>query len=168
VTSGMLERSQVVPNIYSGYYQDGRRDIVAEADSRYQQNLSAWQLFHWEQLIDRKVYLGDQKYLNLYSGLSYDHQKFVFNASMPVVNMVCGRQRQHRKGTQLIPVHGSSSRTASQGTKVLQSAYSNDDTYNKFSSCFKEAAGITGLSAFMDRLQKRPNLRRSQDRMFQR
>jgi len=146
VTSGMLERSQVVPNIYSGYYQDGRRDIVAEADSRYQQNLSAWQLFHWEQLIDRKVYLGDQKYLNLYSGLSYDHQKFVFNASMPVVNMVCGRQRQHRKGTQLIPVHGSSSRTASQGTKVLQSAYSNDDTYNKFSSCFKEAAGITGLS----------------------
>lgn len=146
MTSGMLERSQVVPNIYSGYYQDGRRDIVAEADSRYQQNLSAWQLFHWEQLIDRKVYLGDQKYLNLYSGLSYDHQKFVFNASMPVVNMVCGRQRQHRKGTQLIPVHGSSSRTASQGTKVLQSAYSNDDTYNKFSSCFKEAAGITGLS----------------------
>lgn len=146
MTSGMLERSQVVPNIYSGYYQDGKRDIVAEADSRYQQNLSAWQLYFWEQLIDRKVYLGDQKYLNLYSGLSYDHQKFVFNASMPVVNMVCGRQRQHRKGTQLIPVHGSSSRTASQGTKVLQSAYSNDDTYNKFSSCFKEAAGITGLS----------------------
>jgi len=146
VTSGMLERSQVVPNVYSGYYQDGKRDIVAEADSRYQQNLSAWQLYFWEQLIDRKVYLGDQRYLNLYSGLSYDHQKFVFNASMPVVNMVCGRQRQHRKGTQLIPVHGSSSRTASQGTKVLQSAYANDDTYNKFSACFKEGAGITGLS----------------------
>jgi len=146
VTSGMLERSQVVPNVYSGYYQDGKRDIVAEADGRYQQNLSAWQLYYWEQIIDRKVYLGDQRYLNLYSGLSYDHQKFVFNASMPVVNMVCGRQRQHRKGTQLIPVHGSSSRTASQGTKVLQSAYSNDDTYNKFSAAFKEGAGITGLA----------------------
>jgi len=142
----MLERSQVVPNVYSGYYQDGKRDIVAEADGRYQQNLSAWQLYYWEQIIDRKVYLGDQRYLNLYSGLSYDHQKFVFNASMPVVNMVCGRQRQHRKGTQLIPVHGSSSRTASQGTKVLQSAYSNDDTYNKFSAAFKEGAGITGLA----------------------
>lgn len=146
MTSGMLERSQVVPNVYSGYYQDGKRDIVAEADGRYQQNLSAWQLYYWEQIIDRKVYLGDQRYLNLYSGLSYDHQKFVFNASMPVVNMVCGRQRQHRKGTQLIPVHGSSSRTASQGTKVLQSAYSNDDTYNKFSAAFKEGAGITGLA----------------------
>lgn len=141
-----MERSQVVPNIYNQYYQDGKRDIVAEADERYQMNLSAWQLFHWEQLIDRKVYLGDQKYLNLYSGLSYDQQKFVFNASMPVVNMVCGRQRQHRKGTQLIPVHGSSGKTASQGTKVIQSAYSNDDTYNKFSACFKESAGITGLS----------------------
>jgi hypothetical protein len=142
----MLERSQVVPNIYQGYYQDGKRDIVAEADERYQQNLSAWQLYFWEQLIDRKVYLGDQRYLNLYSGLNYEHQKYVFNASMPVVNMVCGRQRQHRKATQMIPVHGSSDHTASQATKVIQSAYYFDDTYNQVSNCFKEAAGITGLA----------------------
>lgn len=146
MTSGMLERSQVVPNIYSGYMKDGHTDIVAEADSRYQANLSAWQLFFWEQLIDRKVYLGDQRYLNLYSGLNYEHQKWIFNVSMPVVNMVCGRQRQHRKGTKIIPVHGSSSHTASQATKVIQSAYSNDNTYNTISKCFKEAAGITGLS----------------------
>lgn len=146
MTSGMLERSQVVPNIYRNYYEDGRRDIVAEADERYQQNLSAWQLFFWEQLIDRKVYLGDQRYLNLYSGLNYEHQKYIFNASMPVINMVCGRQRQHRKATQMIPVHGSSNKTASQATKAIQSAYYFDDTYNQFSNCFKEAAGITGLS----------------------
>jgi hypothetical protein len=146
MTSGMLERSQTVPNIYQTFYQDGKRDIVAEADERYQMNLSAWQLFFWEQLIDRKVYLGDQRYLNLYSGLSYEHQKFIFNASMPVVNMVCGRQRQHRKGTRMIAVHGASDQTASQATKCIQSAYSNDDTYNTISNCFKEAAGITGLS----------------------
>lgn len=146
MSSGALERSQVVPNIYQSHYQDGKRDIVAEADSRYQANLSAWQLFFWEQLIDRKVYLGDQRYLNLYSGLSYEHQKFVFNAAMPVVNMVCGRQRQHRKATQMLAVHGSSNQTASQATKVIQSAYSNDDTYNTISNCFKESAGITGLS----------------------
>lgn len=142
----MLERSQVVPNVYQKFYQDGKRDIVAEADSRYQQNLSAWQLFFWEQLIDRKVYLGDQRYLNLYSGLNYEHQKYIFNVSMPVVNMVCGRQRQHRKATQMQAVHGSSDQTASQATKALQSAYYFDDTYNTISSCFKEAAGITGLS----------------------
>jgi hypothetical protein len=146
MSSGMLERSQVVSNVYTQYYTDGKRDIVAEADSRYQQNLSAWQLFFYEQLIDRKVYLGDQRYLNLYSGLSYDHQKWVFNNSMPVVNMVCGRQRQHRKATQMIPVHGSSDKTASQATKCIQSAYYNDDTYNTHSACFKEAAGITGLA----------------------
>jgi hypothetical protein len=146
MTSGMLERSQVVSNIYSGYYQDGKPSVVAEADSRYQQNLSAWQLFFYEQLIDRKVYLGDQRYLNLYSGLNYEHQKYIFNAAMPVVNMVCGRQRQHRKATQLLPVHGSSAKTSSQATKCLQSAYTNDDTYNTISNCFKEAAGITGLS----------------------
>lgn len=146
MTSGMLERSQVVPNVYQTHYKDGYTDIVAEADARYQSNLSAWQLFFWEQLIDRKVYLGDQRYLNLYSGLSYDHQKWIFNASMPVVNMVCGRQRQHRKATQMLPVHGSSSQTASQATKVIQSAYYFDDTYNTISKCFKEAAGITGLS----------------------
>lgn len=146
MSSGALERSQVVPNIYQTNYEDGRPDIVAEADSRYQMNLSAWQLFFWEQLLDRKVYLGDQRYLNLYSGLNYEHQKYIFNASMPVVNMVCGRQRQYRKATQIIPVHGSSDRTASQATKVIQSAYANDDTYNTISACFKEAAGITGLS----------------------
>lgn len=142
----MLERSQIVSNVYSGYYQDGNQNIVAQADSRYQQNLSAWQLFQYEQIIDRKVYLGDQRYLNLYTGLSYDHQKFVFNVVMPVVNMICGRQRQHRKGTQIIPVHGASNQTASQATKVIQNVYYNDDTYNTISACFKEAAGITGLS----------------------
>lgn len=109
-------------------------------------NLSAWQLYFWEQLLDRKVYLGDQRYLNLYSGLNYEHQKYIFNVSMPVVNMVCGRQRQHRKATQMVSVHGSSDKTASQATKVLQSAYYFDDTYNTISSCFKEGAGITGLS----------------------
>ena len=142
----MLERSQVVPNIYERGYQDGKTNIVAQADSRYQQNLSAWQLFFYEQVIDRKVYLGDQRYLNLYSGLSYDHQKWIFNVSMPVVNMVCGRQRQHRKATQMVPTHGSSSHTSSQATKAIQGAYYLDDTYNTVSQCFKEAAGITGLS----------------------
>jgi|HubBroStandDraft_2_1064218.scaffolds.fasta_scaffold00031_29 hypothetical protein len=146
MNSGMLERSQVVPNIYQSFYKDGDNQIVHEADERYLMNLSAWQLFFYEQLIDRKVYLGDQRYLNLYSGLSYEHQKFIFNNSMPVVNMVCGRQRQYRKATQIMPVHGASDKTASQATKAIQSAYYIDDTYNTVSSCFKEAAGITGLS----------------------
>jgi hypothetical protein len=117
MTSGMLERSQVVPNIYESNYQEGRRDIVKEADERYQQNLSPWQLFFWEQLIDRKVYLGDQRYLNLYSGLNYEHQKWVFNNCMPIVNMITGRQRRFRKATQIKPVHGASDQTASQATK---------------------------------------------------
>jgi hypothetical protein len=146
MTSGALERSQVVPNIYQSHYRDGYTDIVKQADDRYQSNLSPWQLFFWEQNIDRKVYLGDQRYLNMYSGMNYETQKWIFNVSMPVVNMVCGRQRQHRKGTKIIPVHGSSSHTASQATKVIQSAYSNDNTYNTISKCFKEAAGISGLS----------------------
>ena len=146
MVSAPMERSQVVPNVYQTYYKDGDRGIVNEADSRYQQNLSAWQLFHYEQCIDRKVYLGDQRYLNQYSGLSYEHQKWIFNNSMPVANMVCGRQRQYRKATQMVPVHGSSSHTSSQATKIIQSAYNLDDTYNTISSCFKEGAVITGLS----------------------
>ena len=142
----MSERSQVVPNIYQGYYTDGSRDIVAEANERYQQNLSPWQSLFYEQAIDRKVYLGDSKQMRLYGGTQYQNQKFNFNPSMPVVNMVCGRQRQHRKATQMVSVHGSSDQTASQATKVLQSAYTNDDTYNTISNCFKEGAGIAGLA----------------------
>ena len=145
MTSGMLERTQIVPNVYQKNYKDGKTDIVAEADSRYLQNLSAWQLFFYEQLIDRKVYLGDQRYLNLYSGLSYEHQKYVFNMAMPVVNTIVGRQRQHRKATKLVAVHGSSNLTASQATKAVQSSYYYDDTYNTISNCFKESS-ITGLA----------------------
>ena len=143
---GASERSQVVPNIYQGYYQDGYQDVVKEAEERYQQNISPWQSYFYEQNIDRKVYLGDQKYLSQYSGLNYEYQKWVFNVSMPVVNVVCGRQRQYRKATQIIPMHGASDRTASQATKVLQGAYAIDKTYNTFSNCFKEGPGITGLS----------------------
>ena len=146
MTSGALERSQTVANIYQSYYQDGMRDIVKEADERYNMNLSAWQIWFYEQMLDRKVYLGDQRYLSQYAGLNYEHQKWIFNVAMPVVNMVCGRQRQHRKATQMVPVHGSSDQTASQATKIIQSAYYNDDTYNTVSNCFKEAAGLTGLS----------------------
>ncbi len=142
---GSAERSQVVPNIYSGYQQDGKKSIVSIADERYQQNLSPWQLFHWEQLIDRKVYLGDQRYLNAYSGQNYEYQKFIFNNAQPVANTVIGRQRQHRKGTKLMPTQGSSSKTASQGTKVIQGAYGIDNTYNTISRCFKECV-VTGLS----------------------
>ncbi len=147
MNSAVAERSQVVPNIYESYKMDGNDyAIVQEADERYMQNLSPWQSYFWEQVIDRKVYLGDQRYLNLYSGLSYEQLKFIFNVTMPVVNMVCGRQRQHRKATQMLPTHGSSSQTASQATKAMQCAYNLDDTYNTVSRCFKESAGICGLA----------------------
>ena len=146
MTSGMLERSQTLGNIYSGYYADGHNaDVVKKRDMLYQQSLSPWQMFFWEALIDRKVYVGDQRYLNQYTGLSYEHLKFVFNVSMPVANMVCGRQRKHRKATRIMPTQGSSDHTASQATKVIQHCYEHDKTYHKFSDAFEEGAGITGL-----------------------
>ena len=70
MTSGMLERSQVVPNVYQ-HYQDGKTDIVKEADERYQMNLSAWQLFFWEQLIDRKKYQAEKIHLDYLSSASF-------------------------------------------------------------------------------------------------
>lgn len=147
MTAGMMERSQVVPNVYNGWYKDGHNsDVVKKRDMLYQQSLSPWQMFFWESLIDRKVYLGDQRFLNQYSSMSYEHLKFVFNCSMPVVNMVTGRQRQHRKATMIMPTQGSSDKTASQATKVIKNAYEHDKTYNKFSAAFEEGAGITGLA----------------------
>ena len=142
--SSSLERSQVVPNIYQNYYQDNDHVIVKKAEDFYQQNLSPWQMFFWESMIDRKVYLGDQRFLNQYAGLSYEYQKYIFNKAMPVLNTITGRQRQHRKASQIIPVHGSSDRTASQATKVIQSVYNQDKTYNSISLGFEEAL-ITGL-----------------------
>lgn len=139
------ERSQTVPNIYQSYYQDGDYDIVKEADERYSANISSWQTYLYEQTIDRKVYLGDTRYLNSYLGLGFEQQKFIFNKTISLVNMISGRQMQHRKGTQFLPIFNSSNRTASQATKIVQGAYGIDKTYEKFSECFKESL-ITGLS----------------------
>lgn len=142
----MSERVQVIPNIYQGYYQDGKRDIVAQANERYSQNLSPWQELFYQQAIDRKTYLGDSKQMRMFAGNQYQNQKFNFNPAMSVGNMVAGRQRQYRKATQIVPVQGSSDKTASQATKVLQIAYENDKTYNTISNCYKEGAVISGLA----------------------
>lgn len=143
-SSATFERSQVVPNMYTSYYTDGNSEIVKKADDLYQKSLSPWQMFFHESMIDRKVYLGDQRFLNQYAGLQYEYQKFIFNIAMPVSNTVLGRQRQHRKATSIVPVHGSSVHTASQATKCLQSAYNLDKTYHKISDAFQES-WITGL-----------------------
>lgn len=141
----MLERRQVVPNIYEGYYEDGKNEVVKRYNDFYQVNLSPWQDFFWQSTIDRKVYLGDQHFLNRYANIAYEQQKFIFNKAMKLWNVVGGHQRKHRKATRVVPVHEQSNNTSSQLTQVLQHAYRKSDAYNKISDAFDEA-GIVGLS----------------------
>ena len=141
----MMERTQTVPNIYKGSYTFGKKELTQRFDDLYNNNLSPWQQYYFQASIDRKVYAGDQHYMNRYASTNYEILKFVLNKTQKLWNAVGGHQRKHRKASKVVPVHNSSNVTASQKTKIIQGAYDLDDTYNKISDCFDEA-GITGLA----------------------
>lgn len=139
------ERTQTVPNVYRGSYTFGKKELTQRFNDCYNNNLSPWQQYYFQASIDRKVYAGDQHYMNRYASTNYETLKFVLNKTQKLWNAVGGHQRKHRKASRIVPIHNSSNRTASQKTKIIQGAFDLDDTYNKISDCFDEA-GITGLS----------------------
>ncbi len=139
-----FERVQTVPSVYKGSYVYGKKELTQRFEDYYNNNLSPWQQYYFQSNIDRKVYAGDQHYMNRYASNNYEILKFVLNKTQKLWNSVGGHQRKNRKGSKIVSLYNSSDLTASQKTKVISSAYDLDDTYNKISDAFDEA-GITGL-----------------------
>ena len=125
--------------------------IEKVADWNYNNAITPFQEFWQEADLDKKCVLGDQRNLNNYIQ-DYDYQKFVFNESMKLRNMITGHQRRTRKGSRIIPVESSDSQTASQLTTAIQYAFTKDNVYNTISDSFTGGidVGLNLLHIYLD------------------
>lgn len=122
-------------------------EIKQRKEAFYQQCITPTLAF-WEQAnTDMLYYSGSQQlWSGLYGNLpAYVRKNFNFNFIRPTIEMVKGRQAQHRKTTVVVPRENGSQKTADQLTKVLMWEADTDGTYEKITDAFGKAL-VTGMS----------------------
>jgi len=99
-----------------------------------------------ESELDTRYYIGDQTlfYAGAGNAQLYRKRAFVFNLIRPMVQMISGRQRQHRKSIICQPQDDTDSYGCSQLTKALMWSVNNTHGLETFSEAFQGAL-ITGL-----------------------
>jgi len=99
-----------------------------------------------ESELDTRYYIGDQTlfYAGVGNAAIYRRRSYVFNLIRPLVQMVSGRQRQHRKSIIAQPQDDTDSYAASQISKMLMWCTNRDMILETISEAFLGAL-ITGL-----------------------
>jgi len=136
------------PQLSDTYYVDNDTSILKLMDSTYNKNITINQTFWSEADVDNRYVAGDQALFNdsLFGNLpAYRKKQFNFNRILRVVNMICGYQRQHRKSTQIVPVHDDAQETADQFTKIHYHINSHGHVLETLSEAF-EGAVISGMN----------------------
>lgn len=126
----------------------GPRQIKSYAEKCYQQNQTP-QLSQWaEATMDIRYYVGDQTLYDrvwaTYGGIR--KRGFNFNLMRPLVQMVSGYQRQHRKSIVATPQEDKDSRACSQLTKALMWAVNKNNILETISDAFESGALVTGCN----------------------
>lgn len=143
------------PQLSDTYYVDNDTNILKLMDSTYNKNITINQSFWSEADVDTRYVAGDQTLYNdnLFGNLpNYRRKQFNFNRIRRVINMITGYQKQHRKSTQVIPVHADSQHTADQFTKLHYHVQQHSNVLETISEAFEGAviAGMNLLSVYMD------------------
>lgn len=97
--------------------------------------------------IDTLFYAGSQTFVNRYFGNTNNNSnnQYYFNIMQQPVNMITGRQRQHRKSIIYQPTDGSDPITTDQYTKLIMNNCRKEGIHEVFSkSC--ELAAVAGLN----------------------
>ena len=96
--------------------------------------------------VDQRFYVGDQDIWGLiFPGVAtYRRKIWNFNIMNPIVQAIGGQQRQTRKSSAVIPIHGGMQKTADQFTKCLYHNHKNG-FYQTFSDAFELGALVQGL-----------------------
>lgn len=109
----------------------------------------------WNQAnIDTLFYAGNQSFinrnLNFTTGITSN--SYYMNLVQQPVNMITGRQRQHRKGIQYQPADGADPLTTDQYTKLITKVCTSGNIHEQFSkSCELSAvAGLNLLQPYLD------------------
>lgn len=113
----------------------------------YMRSQTPTQSYWAESDVDTRYYLGDQSLYNrpIGNAPSFRKQGFNFNLIRPVIQMVSGYQRQHRKSIVITPEDDTDSYACSQLTKLVMWAVNRDRMLETISEAF-EGALITGMN----------------------
>lgn len=109
--------------------------------------LAPFEQARWSQgNIDSLFYAGDQAYINRYYGFNpvSTNNNFYFNVAAPVIQLVTGYQRQHRKTITFTATKGGDSQTTDQYTSLMMQSCLAGDIYETFSKACEHAA-VTGM-----------------------
>ena len=109
----------------------------------------------WNQAnIDTLFYAGNQSYINQSFNFSpgYNANNYYFNLVQQPINMVTGRQRQHRKSIVYQAADGADSSTTDQYTRLMMNVCQKEGIHEKFSkSCELSAiAGMNLMQPYLD------------------
>jgi len=104
--------------------------------------------------IDTLFYAGSQTFVNRYFGNTSNNtsNQYYFNLVQQPVNMLTGRQRQHRKSITYQPSDGADAQTTDQYTKLIMNNCRKEGIHEAFSkSCELSAvAGLNLLQPYLD------------------
>ncbi len=101
----------------------------------------------WNQSnIDTLFYAGSQTFVNRYFNFSptTSYQQYYFNLVQQPVNMITGRQRQHRKGIMYEASEGADAQTTDQYTKLMTHVCTTEGIHEQFSKAC-ELAAVSGM-----------------------
>lgn len=109
----------------------------------------------WNQAnIDTLFYAGNQTYINQNLNFSpgISPQQYYFNLVQQPVNMITGRQRQHRKSIVYMPADGADPLTTDQYTRLIKNICRKESINEQFSkSCELSAiAGMNLMQPYLD------------------
>lgn len=142
------------PQLTDTYYVDNDLNILKYIDYCYSKYITVNQSFWTEAETDNRFFVGDQTLVSdLFGNLpSFRRRQFTFNHIRRLVNMISGRQRQHRKSTIVTPVEARGQQTADQFTKLLYHVNSKGAFYETISDAFQGAlvTGMNLLSLWID------------------
>lgn len=130
-------------------------DLKRQRDRNYADSITILQTQWYQADVDQRFAIGDQDiYALIYPGVTVSRRKtFNFNIINPILQAICGFQRQTRKSTVCIPVHLGIQQTADQFSKCLYYVHQNSGAYQVYSDAFEQGACTQGMgliSVFRD------------------
>lgn len=129
------------------------KDLKQLQDHFYNSNYPAGSALWMQGAIDKRFKVGDQSLYSSVYGPNYTQaQKFFFNLTRRHINMICGRQRQNRKSTIVLPVHEGDDSLADEYNKVLKYCENRDGFQEYISEAFEGSCdtGMTLLYLYPD------------------
>lgn len=142
------------PQLSDTYYVDNDHNILKLMDYTYAKYITINQSFWSEADLDNRFKAGDQTLWNdIYGNLpAFRRRQFNFNRIRPIINMISGYQRQHRKSTIVTPIEASDQETSDQFSKLLMHVNQRAHILETISDAFEGAltTGMNLMSMWLD------------------